>query len=121
MLGNVYIFNTIYRDFLLCSFVEEENKDNRDVQESLTMRRARETLRDFRLSNTASKRIYTEVPRIESGFSLRLGKNWCGWLHEEYIYIVDIAIPRVIGSVDETRMYQQKMNPFSSIGKENKA
>lgn len=57
MLDNVYIFNTIYRYFLLCSFVEEENKDNRDVQESLTMRRERGTLRDFRLSNTASKRV----------------------------------------------------------------
>lgn len=37
------ISSTTYRNFLLCSFVEKE-KDNRDAQESITMRREKKAL-----------------------------------------------------------------------------
>lgn len=46
MLTNVYISSTMYRNFLLWSLNEEQNNDNRDAEERITMRRAKEALRD---------------------------------------------------------------------------
>lgn len=46
-LTNVTIFSTMYYNFLLCFFIEEENKENCDAQEGVTTRRAKKAWREL--------------------------------------------------------------------------